>query len=172
MAGKEIYRGRVVRLSVEEVTLPNGHQVELELIDHPGASAVVPIKPDGTVVLIHQYRFAAGGFIYELPAGKLSPGEDPEVCAVREVEEETGYRVGRLEKLTTILTTPGFCNEAIHLFMATDLSPSRQSLDHDEVLQVVELPFEQVMERIRDQSIRDAKSIVALYMAYEKYRRK
>ena len=168
MTRKEIYHGKVVRLSVDEVVLPNGQTTALEMIRHPGASAVVPLKADGNIVLIHQYRYAAGGYLYEIPAGKLSPGEPPEECALREVEEEVGYKVGKLERLTTILTTPGFTDEAIHLFLATDLTPSVQSLDHDEILEVVEWPFDEVMARIKDGTIRDAKSIVALYLAYEK----
>ncbi|MBI4715867.1 MAG: NUDIX hydrolase [Nitrospirae bacterium] len=168
MTRKEIYNGKVVHLSVDEVVLPNGQTTALEMIRHPGASAVVPLKADGRVVLIHQYRYAAGGYIYEIPAGKLTPGEPPETCALREVEEEVGYKVGKLERLTTILTTPGFTDEAIHLFLATDLSPSVQSLDHDEILEVVEWPFEAVMAKIRDGTIRDAKTIVALYLGYEK----
>ena len=167
----EIYQGKILHLTVDDVTLPNGSTVSLEMIRHPGASAVVPLKDDGNVVLVHQYRYATGGFIYEIPAGKLSPGELPERCAIREVEEEIGYRVGTLKRLTTIFTAPGFCDEQIHLFLATGLTLSVQSLDHDEVLEVVEMPFDAAMEKIRDGTIRDAKSIVALHLAYQETQR-
>lgn len=163
---REIYRGRIVHLFAESVTLPNGKTFELEVVRHPGASAVVPLKEDGKVVLIYQYRHAVGGYIYEVPAGKLSKGEAPEHCAARETEEEIGYRVGKLEKLTTIFTVPGFCDEQIHLFLATDLVPCGQRLGEDEVLQVIEMPLEEAINRIEDQTIRDAKSIVALELAY------
>ena len=96
-----IYTGRVVTLNLETVALPNGLSVELEVVRHPGAAAIVPMKDEGTVVLIRQYRVAAGGYIYEIPAGKLDPGEDPTDCATRELEEEIGYRAERIEKLAT-----------------------------------------------------------------------
>lgn len=169
---REIYRGKIVHLFVESAALPNGKTFELEVVRHPGASAVVPLKEDGKVVLIYQYRHAAGGFIYEVPAGKLSPGEAPESCAEREVEEEVGYKVGKLEKLTTIFTAPGFCDEQIHLFLGTELVFSGQQLGEDEVLQVIEMPFEEAMNRIEDQTIRDAKSIVALDLAYRRAKKR
>lgn len=169
---REIYRGKIVHLFVESAALPNGKTFELEVVRHPGASAVVPLKEDGKVVLIYQYRHAAGGFIYEVPAGKLSPGELPELCAEREVEEEVGYKVGKLEKLTTIFTAPGFCDEQIHLFVGTELVFSGQQLGEDEVLQVIEMPFEEAMNRIEDQTIRDAKSIVALELAYRRAKKR
>ncbi|MDC4202895.1 MAG: NUDIX hydrolase [Candidatus Manganitrophus sp.] len=169
---REIYRGKIVHLFVESAALPNGKTFELEVVRHPGASAVVPLKEDGKVVLIYQYRHAAGGFIYEVPAGKLSPGEAPESCAEREVEEEVGYKVGKLEKLTTIFTAPGFCDEQIHLFLGTELVFSGQQLGEDEVLQVIEMPFEEAMNRIEDQTIHDAKSIVALELAYRRAKKR
>ncbi|HSQ52546.1 MAG TPA: NUDIX hydrolase, partial [Nitrospiraceae bacterium] len=100
MRSKHIYTGVVVNLNVDTVTLPNGLTVDLEVVRHPGAAAVVPLKDDGTVILIRQFRHAAGGFIYEIPAGKLHPGEDPRVCAARELEEEIGYRTDKLELLS------------------------------------------------------------------------
>ncbi len=163
---KEIYRGRVVNLNVETVTLPNGASVELEIIHHQGAVAVVPLKDDATVLLIRQYRHAAGGYIYEIPAGKLEPGEDPRDCAARELEEEIGQRASSLTHLTTFYTTPGFTDEVIHLYLAAGLSPGRQKLDHDEVLQVVEMPLEVAIARIEDGTIRDAKTIVGLQAVY------
>jgi len=105
---KHIYKGKIVDLSVETVTLPNGATAELEIITHPGAAAVVPMLDEETVILIRQYRHAVGGYIYEIPAGKLHPGEDPRDCAVRELEEEIGYKVGTLEPLLNFMTTPCF----------------------------------------------------------------
>ena len=168
---KEIYKGRIIRVTAEEVTLPNGRSTRLELVRHPGASAVVPLREDGRVLLIHQFRYAVGGYLYEVPAGTLSPGETPEACARREVEEEVGHRAGRLESLGSIVTAPGFCNEVIHLFLATELAATKQSLDHDEVLRVVEMGFDEAMAKIQDNTIRDAKSIAALCLAYERAKR-
>ncbi len=163
---KEIYRGRVVNLNVETVTLPNGATVELEVIRHQGAAAVVPLKDDGSVVLIRQYRHATGGYIYEVPAGKLDPGEDPGHCAARELEEEIGCRASSFEYLLSFFTTPGFTDEVIHIFLATGLTPGTQHLDHDEVLEVVKMPLEVAISHIQDGTIRDGKTIVGLQAVY------
>ena len=163
---RNIYTGKVVRLNVDTVKLPNGVTIDLETIRHPGAAAVVPMKDDGTVVLIRQFRHAAGGFIYEIPAGKLSPGEDPLHCAARELEEEVGYRAASFELLSSIFTAPGFADEVIHVYKATGLIQGRQQLDHDEVLEIVEMPLTAAMERIVDGTIRDGKTIVGLQAVY------
>ena len=165
---KNIYTGRVVTLNIDTVRLPNGVTVDLETIRHPGAAAVVPIKDDGTVVLIRQFRHAAGGFIYEIPAGKLSPGEEPLQCAARELEEEIGYRASSFELLSSIFTAPGFAGEVIHVYKATGLTKGRQQLDRDEVLEVVEMPLHLAIERIQDGTIRDGKTIVGLQAVYIK----
>ena len=159
---KSIYKGKIIDLSVETVTLPNGATANLEVITHPGAAAVVPMKDDRTVVMIRQYRHAVGGFIYEIPAGKLHRGEDPKDCAAREVEEETGYKVGRLEPLLSFLTTPGFTNEIIHIFVGRELSPGTQHLDADEILEIIEMPLDQAIVRINAGEIQDAKTIIGL----------
>lgn len=163
---RNIYTGKVVTLNIDTVRLPNGVTVDLETIRHPGAAAVVPIKNDGTVVLIRQFRHAAGGFIYEIPAGKLSPGEDPLNCAARELEEEVGYRASSFELLSSIFTAPGFADEVIHIYKATGLTKGRQHLDRDEVLEIVEMPLEEAIARIQDGTIRDGKSIVGLQAVY------
>ncbi len=163
---RNIYTGKVVTLNVDTVQLPNGVTIDLETIRHPGAAAVVPIKDDGTVVLIRQFRHAAGGFIYEIPAGKLSPGEDPLHCAARELEEEVGYRAASFELLSSIFTAPGFADEVIHVYKASGLIKGRQQLDHDEVLEIVEMPLTAAMERIVDGTIRDGKTIVGLQAVY------
>ncbi len=163
---REIYRGQIVQLFIEMAHLPNGKTVEMEVIRHPGAAAVVPLLENGDVILVHQYRHVTGGYLYEIPAGKLSLGETPEACACREVEEEIGYRVGTLHPLTTIYTAPGFCDEQIHIYLARGLTCSRQNLDEHEVLDVVVMPFDEAMKKIAERTIRDAKSIVGLQMAY------
>jgi ADP-ribose pyrophosphatase len=167
---KNIYKGRVVTLNLETVTLPNGTTVDLEIIRHPGAAAIVPLKDERTVVLIRQYRHAAGGFIYEIPAGKLHPGEDPRACAARELEEEIGYRVSSLELLTSIFTAPGFADEVIHIYQGTGLTPGTQNLSPDEVLEVIELSLDRAIAMIHDGTIRDGKTIVGLQTAYLRQR--
>lgn len=165
---KPIYKGKIIDLFLETVTLPNGTTTSLEIIAHPGASAVVPMKDEQTVIMIRQYRHAVGGYIYEIPAGKLHPNEDPRNCAVREVEEEIGYKVGRLEPLLSFFTTPGFTDEIIHIFVGYDLTPGTQDLDVDEVLEIVELPLAKAMEMIRDGDIKDGKTIIGLQATYLK----
>ena len=163
---RRIFKGRLVTLDIDTVTLPNGATIELEMIHHPGAAAVVPMKEDGTVILIRQYRHAAGGYIYEIPAGKLHPGEDPKLCAARELQEEIGYRADSLVLLTSILTTPGFTDEVIHIYKGTGLTKGKQDLDHDEVIEIVELPLEKALAQIIDGTIRDGKTIVGLQTAH------
>jgi ADP-ribose pyrophosphatase len=163
---KQIYAGVVVTLNVDTITLPNGITVDLEVVRHPGAAAVVPLKHDGTVLLIRQFRHAAGGFIYEIPAGKLHPGEDPTVCAARELEEEIGYRAGRLDLLSSIFTAPGFTDEVIHIYKATELTTGRQHLDRDEILEIIEVSLLESIRMIEAGTIRDAKSIVGLQAVY------
>ncbi len=166
MTTKNIYTGKVVTLNVERVKLPNGVEIDLETIRHPGAAAVVPLRDNGRVVLIHQFRHAAGGYIYEIPAGKLHPGEDPLDCAARELEEEVGYRARSLTLLSSIFTAPGFADEVIHVYKATGLTQGRQQLDRDEVLDVVEMSLEEAITKIADGTIRDAKTIVGLQAVY------
>lgn len=168
---RNIYTGKVVTLNIDRVQLPNGETVDLETIRHPGAAAVVPLKDDGTVVLIRQFRHAAGGFIYEIPAGKLHPGEDPVHCASRELEEEVGYRASSFDLLTSIFTAPGFADEVIHVYKATGLTQGRQQLDRDEVLDVIEMPLLEAIAKIEDGTIRDAKTIVGLQTVYIKQAR-
>ena len=163
---KHVFRGKVITVNIDTVTLPNGITVDLEMVRHPGAAAVVPMKNDGTVVLIKQFRHAAGGFIYEIPAGKLHPGEDPKDCAARELEEEIGYQAGQLKLLSSIFTAPGFTDEVIHIYHATDLKPGRQHLDRDEVLEIVEMPLVDAIEMIRAGMIRDAKTMVGLQSVF------
>lgn len=166
MSSKNIYKGKVITLNIDTVTLPNGMTVDLEMVRHPGASAVVPMKNDGTVVLIKQFRHAAGGFIYEIPAGKLNPGEDPKSCAARELEEEIGYKAGTLELLSSIFTAPGFTDEVIHIYRATGMTKGQQHLDRDEVLEVVEMSLYEAIEMIRTGAIRDAKTMVGLQSVF------
>lgn len=168
---KEIYSGRIVRLSVDRVRFPGGSEGELELVRHSGASAVLPFldpptDPDPRVLLIHQYRYAAGGRIYEVPAGMPDgPDESWEDCARRELAEETGWRGATFRYLTRIFTTPGFTDEVIHLFAASDLEAGGVDRDDDEFLEVVPMPFSRAVDGVRVGEIVDAKSVATILYA-------
>jgi len=137
------------------------------MIRHPGAAAVVPFAsnpqgPDPTILLIHQYRYATDGTLFEIPAGRLNPGEDPRVCAERELLEEVGVKAGRIERLTTIWTTPGFTDEKIHLFWATDLTAGQHAREPDEFIEVTPKPLSEALRLIHSGAISDAKTALAL----------
>jgi len=166
LGSEGIYAGRVVNLRLEEVELPSGRRSKLELIAHPGAAAIVPLDADGSVLLIRQYRHAAGrGWLLEVPAGTLEPGESPEACARRECEEETGFRPAALEALGWIWTTPGFTDERIWLYLATGLEPGRQQFDEDESIALERLPLGEALGLALGGGIDDGKSIAALVRA-------
>jgi len=171
LAPRRVYTGRVVSLDVDTVRYPDGSTGELEVIRHPGAAAVLPFASDPrgadpTVLLIRQYRYAAGGPLLEIPAGRLDPGEDPAACARRELLEEVGVTAGRVEHLTTIWTTPGFTDERIHLYWAAELTPGAPAREPDEFIEVVPKPLSEVLGLVRDGEICDGKTVAAiLYMA-------
>ena len=163
---ERVFEGKLLKVDREEIALPQGKHAVLETIRHPGAAAVLPFLPDGRVVLIRQYRHAAGGFIIEVPAGKLDRGERPECCAGREVEEETGWCAGELVPLGSILTTPGFTDEVIWLYEAHALTRGDQALEADEVLETMEIPFERAVAMARGGEITDAKSVASILLAF------
>ena len=164
---KRIHTGRVINLDADTVRFPDGSTGQLEIIRHPGAAAVVPFASDPrgadpTILLINQYRYASNGTLIEIPAGRLNPGEDPRLCAERELLEEVGVKAGRLERLTTIWTTPGFTDERIHLFLATDLTADQHAREPDEFIEVTPKPLSEVLKLIRSGEISDAKTALAI----------
>lgn len=172
LSSRRIYTGRVVALDVDRVRFPDGSEGELELIRHSGAAAVVPVaspldtSDDPAILMLRQFRYAAGGELWEIPAGRLDPGEPPEACARRELLEEAGVAAGHLEHLTSILTTPGFTDERIHLFAAYDLEPREPQREPDEFMEVRTMPLSHALAKIRSGEICDAKTAVAvLYLA-------
>lgn len=166
ISSRRVYSGRIVSLDLDKVRFPNGTEGELEMVRHSGASAVVPLLEgaDGmkSVILVRQYRYAAEGYVYEVPAGRLDDGETPETCAHRELKEETGYTAAAMTPLTTIFTTPGFTDERIHLFLATGLTSGQAKLEADEVLDTHPVPLREALEMIRSGAICDGKTISAL----------
>jgi len=170
---RSVFLGSVLDVRVDRVRYPDGSEGQLEIVRHRGAAAVVPLRrrgestrsDDDAVILIRQYRYATGGYLWELPAGKLDGGEDPAACAARELEEEVGLRAGRLESLGSIWTTPGFSDEVIHLFVATGLRAGRRELEEHEFIECHEVPLAEALGWIGTGRIRDAKTIAGLMMA-------
>jgi ADP-ribose pyrophosphatase len=164
---RRVYTGRVVSLDVDTVRFPNGAVGELEMLRHSGASAVVPFlddrkSEDPRVLLIRQYRYATEGVIYEIPAGRLEPGEEPKACAIRELREETGYEARDVGFLTTFYTTPGFTDERIHIFIADAVNPGNRALESDEIVELCPVPLSEAIELIRTGGIVDGKTIIGL----------
>ncbi len=160
-----IRKGRVFDFYAETITLPNGVSLDMEIIRHPGAAAIVPVMDDGSVLLLKQYRHAVGGFIWEIPAGTLDPGEDARQCAERELVEETGYAARHFERLADITPLPAYSDERIHLFLATGLTPAAQKLDEDELLFVHRVELRLAVNMIAEGDIQDAKTMVGLQLA-------
>ena len=166
-----MYSGRIINLDIDRVRFPNGSTGELEMIRHPGASAVVPFitepGPDAEILLIKQYRYAAERFLYEVPAGRLDPGESPSDCARRELKEETGCTAKAVEYLFTMFTTPGFTDEQIHVFAAWGLEHGETARETDEFMSVETVTLPNALELVRTGGIMDAKTSLAILFAHE-----
>ena len=165
---KMIYEGRIIQFSVDTVVLPNGMRVPLEIVRHPGGAAIVAIDAQQRVCLLRQYRHAAGGYIYELPAGKLEPDEPPETTARRELVEEASVTAMNWTSLGAYFSSPGVFTEVIHLFLATGLAPASAGHDPEEVFQVEWWPLAQAVERARNGELADAKTIIGILRASER----
>lgn len=169
-SGRRVYAGKVINLDLDVVEFPNGKTGELEIFRHPGASAVVPFLTDPRgddpqLLLIKQYRYAADGYMYEIPAGRLDEGEDPADCARRELKEETGCTAQSVEHLYTMYTTPGFTDERIHIFMATGLSHGETAHESDEFLTVETVALSRALEMIRSGELKDGKTAAGILFA-------
>ena len=162
---KIIYEGRVIQVSVDTVDLPNGVRLPLEIVRHPGGAAAVAIDSQERVCLLRQYRHAAGGYIYELPAGKLEPGEPPEITARRELVEEAAVSASQWSSLGAYFSSPGVFTEVIHLYLATGLSPALAAPEADEVFEVEWWPLGTAVERARNGELTDAKTIIGILRA-------
>lgn len=162
-----LYEGKVISLRVEEVELPDGNRAKRELVDHPGAVAILPITAEGKIVFVEQYRKALNRSLVEIPAGKIERGESKEVTALRELEEETGYTSAKFSYLHSFATSPGFANEVIHLFVAQDLMKVEKPAqgDEDEFIQLIECTLEEAEQMMIDERIYDAKTAFAILFA-------
>jgi ADP-ribose pyrophosphatase len=163
ISSQAIYDGRIIKVKVDEVLLPNGNTAKREIVHHQGAVAVIPLTEDGKMVVVRQFRKPLEKAIVEIPAGKLEIGEDPLACAERELEEETGYRAAQYEKLSAFYTSPGFADELLHVYVATGLTKGESRPDEDEFVDMMELTLEEAHELHKAGEISDAKTVVALF---------
>jgi ADP-ribose pyrophosphatase len=167
IASKAVFKGRLISVRVDEVELFGGERARREVVVHPGAVAIIPLLPDGRVVMLRQYRHAAGKILYELPAGTLAPGESPLDCARRELMEETGYEAADLTLLFSTYLSPGFSSEIIHIFIATGLRPTQgASLDEDERLDLVVLPLDEAVAMVKRGEVQNAAAVCGLLAAH------
>lgn len=170
VSSRRAYSGKIISLDVDTVRFPDGSVGELEMIRHPGASAIVPFlsdpaSADPQVLLIRQYRYAAEGYLYEIPAGRLNPGEAPKDCALRELKEETGCTAGQVDHLFTMYTTPGFTDEKIHLFMATQLVAGETKHEADEFLELQPMLLSRALHMVEAGEIQDSKTALGILFA-------
>ena len=167
ISSEAIFDGVLLHVKRDTVKLPNGKEATREWIKHPGASSVIPLLPDGRIILVRQYRYPIDAVTLEVPAGKLdAPDEDPLVCAERELSEETGYTAEHITKLTTIATTVGFSNEKIHLYAAEGLTPGKQHTDEDEFISFERVPFDALLDRCLSGDLRDGKTVAGVLKVY------
>ncbi|MDP7039284.1 MAG: NUDIX hydrolase [Myxococcota bacterium] len=160
-----ILDGKMLKVSVDDLILPNNQACQFEIVRHPGAAVIVPVDNQNRVTLVRQYRYVCDTWMLEVPAGKLDPGEEPEACAKRELLEETGLVAGKLEPLGIIYPTPGFCDEKLWLYLARELTQASQNLDADEILEVKTYTLENAVELALNGDIQDAKTVCALLRA-------
>ncbi len=165
LSSEYVYEGRIIKLRVDRVELPDGRRTIREVMEHPGAAVIVPIDDDGNVRLVRQYRDAIGKQLLEVPAGKLDPGETPDDCARRELREELGLIAGRLTRLTSFYSSPGFCDEILHVFLAEDLRQEEEQSDGEEFIE----PEQRSMEPLADllAEFEDGKSLIGVMFAHQ-----
>ncbi len=165
IGSEKIFDGRVIRVRRDTVELPNKHTSTREVVEHPGGVAIVPIDNDGNVHMVRQYRYPLGRLCLELPAGKLEYGEDHKECGLRELGEETGMEAESFEYLGVFCPSPGFCQELIHIYLATDLKQGKIHLDEDEFLEVEKYPLNDLIKMIHEGKIQDGKTVIGLLLA-------
>ncbi len=159
---KEIFNGKIIKVRVDQVELANGRKATREIVEHSGGVVIIPVNDEGEILLVEQFRKPLDQTLLELPAGKLEPGEEPRKCASRELREETGYEAGQLKYLFSFYTTPGFSNEILHLFLASDLKKVGMAPDEDEIIRNHQIKKSYIFEYIRQGKIKDGKTVLGL----------
>jgi ADP-ribose pyrophosphatase len=168
IARERLFTGNIFEVERDRLREESGLEIIRDVVRHPGGAGGLPIFADRSVALVRQYRHPAGRELLEIPAGRIEPGESPEGCARREIEAEIGVRAGRLVKLADFFSTPGFCEERLYVYLATDLAPAQQDLDPDEIVDIVRLPFDEALRMARGGEIEDAKTIIALLLSADR----
>lgn len=165
LESKVIFKGKILNLREDEVLLANGNKSSRLIVEHPGAVSIVPVNQNKEIIMVEQFRKPVEQILLEIPAGKLEKGEDPDCCARRELREETGYEAGKIEKLSTFYTTPGFSDEIMHLYIATGLTFFEVCPDEDELVRTKIVPLVEAVEMVARGEIKDAKTIVGILLA-------
>lgn len=165
LESQRIWSGRIFAVECDRLLDSHGQEIVREIVRHNGGAGVLPLFDDGRVALVRQYRHPARAELLEIPAGKIEPGESPEQCVQREIEEETGWRAGIIQKLSSFYSTPGFCEEMLHVYLARELTPVACRPDHDELIEVVYLPLTEAVAMVHRGEIVDSKTIIALLLA-------
>ena len=166
---QSIFRGAVFEVVRDRLREENGFEIVREIVRHSGGAGCLPLFDDVRIALVKQYRHPARRELLEIPAGKIESGETPMACAMRELEQEIGFRAGRIEALAEFYSTPGFCEERLYVYLATDLQPVEQNLDHDEFVEVVYLPFTEAVMMAERGEFEDSKTIIALLLAARRF---
>jgi ADP-ribose pyrophosphatase len=164
IATEDIYKGKIFDVFKAEIS-DGDIKYKREIVKHKGSAVVIPVFADKTIALVRQYRHAAGEYLLEIPAGTLNTSENPEIGALRELEEEIGVKAGKIEKLTEFYVSPGFLTEKMHLYLATDLRETQQNLEEDELLTIEKLSFTEAFAKIKNGEIQDAKTIIGVILA-------
>lgn len=162
---KRIYEGKIINIRVDTVELPYKRYSKREIVEHPGAAGIISITPDKDIILVKQFRKPIEEILLEIPAGLIEYGEEPEQCAIRELKEETGYTAGKFKKLFEYYSTPGFSDEKIHIYLAEDIVEGVARPDENEYIEIVKMPVNEALEKVKTGEIRDAKTVVAI-LAY------
>lgn len=160
-----VYEGLITKTNLDKVLMPNGEETLREVIDHPGGVGIVPVDSEGNVYCVRQYRYAIGKHLLEIPAGKLEKNEEPLSCALRELSEETGISAGRVTDLGYNYPSPGFCREVLHIYLATELTFGEAHPDHNEFLDIVKVPLDELTDMVMNNELTDAKSIIGILKA-------
>lgn len=171
LSSELVFDGKLIALKRDKVQLPDGRRTIREIVVHPGGVVILPLLDDGRVVLVRQFRYAVGETLIELPAGALNSNEEPEKCALRELQEETGYTASSLEKLISFYPAPGYSTELLHAFLATGLQKAGSDMDENELIETVLMPLEEAIVMAMDGTIKDAKSITVLLWVWHKFKR-